>query len=225
MKRSFTALLLAGACREALAFKSTSIQPSYGSGGGNGKGGNAYRRPRQGSSRGRSTQIGNNGSPPSSSSRSPISIHQESSCIVRLAAGDESNYSIADNNDVSNSERKFSAASTEKTEILVASGNDADDITTTPINKAATSTVNERLLSEIQASVDKEKYGSGKTREYFKEFQSQKTDEERERSIEEARDLNGEYLVVSACTYYFCSDDFDNVSCMLTFYPNECSFQ
>jgi hypothetical protein len=46
-------------------------------------------------------------------------------------------------------------------------------------------------MSEIQASVDKEKYGSSKARDYFKEFRSQKSEEERQRSIEEARDLNG----------------------------------
>lgn len=70
----------------------------------------------------------------------------------------------------------------------MASGENEEIVTP---DKAATSTVNERLLSEIQASVNKEKYGSAKKREYFKEFQSRKTDEERERSIEEARDLNG----------------------------------
>lgn len=88
-------------------------------------------------------------------------------------------------------ERRFSAASTEKTEIVVNSGELDNSISVTTPSKAATSTVNERLLSEIQASVENEKYGNAKKREYFKEFQSQKTEEERQRSIEEARDLNG----------------------------------
>ena len=86
----------------------------------------------------------------------------------------------------------MSAAPQEKAEILVSSGSN-DEETIAP-SKAATSTVNERLLSEIQASVEKEKYGGNtKSREYFKEFQSQKTEEERQRSIDEARDLNGEH--------------------------------
>lgn len=199
--RSFLSLLLcftatpSSQYRQTLAFKSTSIQTSYGSSGSSGVGpngntnggGNAYRRPHNGR-HGSNNNNGNN-KQGGSCSRSQISIHQDSSCIVRLAATDDedSSTSIADN-----VERRFSAASTEKDEILIASGN-AEDIDTTPARGAVTSTVNERLLSEIQASVNKEKYGSGKNREYFKEFRSQKTEEERQRSIEEARDLNGEY--------------------------------
>ena len=111
--------------------------------------------------------------------------------------------------------RLFAAApSTERTEILIFNNNDADELnvsttTTTTANsasasatttKAATSTVNERLLSEIQASLDKQKgspssssasNNNSKTKEYFKEFRSTKTEEERQRSLEEARDLNG----------------------------------
>jgi hypothetical protein len=111
--------------------------------------------------------------------------------------------------------RRFSAAPRDRAEILVFSGknNDDDDVdvaatmtmTTTArtanpsssdSGKAATSTVNERLLSEIQASLNREKFGSGissssKTREYFKEFRPQKSEEERLKSLEEARDLNG----------------------------------
>eukprot|EP00584_Thalassiosira_punctigera_P017596 CAMPEP_0172555326 /NCGR_PEP_ID=MMETSP1067-20121228/58357_1 /TAXON_ID=265564 ORGANISM="Thalassiosira punctigera, Strain Tpunct2005C2" /NCGR_SAMPLE_ID=MMETSP1067 /ASSEMBLY_ACC=CAM_ASM_000444 /LENGTH=311 /DNA_ID=CAMNT_0013343841 /DNA_START=33 /DNA_END=968 /DNA_ORIENTATION=+ len=152
-----------------LAFKSNKIQPSLGGSSGSGS---AYRRPQQG---GRS-------------SRSHISIHQDSPCVVRLAAGDED--SSAPTTIADGVERRFAAATTEKAEILVASG-DSDDVSTAIPSKAATSTVNERLLSEIQASVEKEKYGSNNSRDYFKEFQSQKTEEERQRSIEEARDLNG----------------------------------
>lgn len=109
---------------------------------------------------------------------------------MQLAAGDDDSSTPTMVTD--GVERRFSAASTEKTEILVAGDSEDKAATTvaTP-NRAATSTVNERLLSEIQSSVDTQKYGSGKNREYFKEFQSQKTDEERARSIEEAKDLNG----------------------------------
>jgi hypothetical protein len=52
--------------------------------------------------------------------------------------------------------------------------------------------VNDRLLSEIQASVDTQQYDTSKRRQYFKEFQLQKTEEERQRSIEEAKDLKSE---------------------------------
>jgi len=133
----------------------------------------------------------------SRSQRLPISIHQETECTVRLSLGND------DDNDIDESptpptttisdtvERRFSAAATEKKEILISSSDNEDVVPINSSNKAATSTVNERLLSEIQASVDKEKYGTGKNREYFKEFQSQKTEEERQKSIEEARDLNG----------------------------------
>jgi len=105
--------------------------------------------------------------------------------------------------------RRFSAAPTDRAEIIIFN-NDDDDVTTTTTatsttststiittaNQAATSTVNERLLSEIQASLDKQKgvtttSSSSKSREYFKEFRSTKTEEERQRSLEEARDLNG----------------------------------
>eukprot|EP00581_Thalassiosira_minuscula_P016987 CAMPEP_0183714304 /NCGR_PEP_ID=MMETSP0737-20130205/8867_1 /TAXON_ID=385413 /ORGANISM="Thalassiosira miniscula, Strain CCMP1093" /LENGTH=305 /DNA_ID=CAMNT_0025943211 /DNA_START=1 /DNA_END=918 /DNA_ORIENTATION=- len=151
-----------------LAFKSN-IQPTFNS---VNNGGNPYRRPAQGSR-----------------SRSHISIKQESSCIVQLAAGDEDSSAPATIAD--GVERRFSAASTEKSEILVATGDDEVAAAPAP-SKAATSTVNERLLSEIQASVEKEKYGSSsQRRDYFKDFQSQKSEEERQRSIEEARDLNG----------------------------------
>jgi len=134
-------------------------------------------------------------------SRLPITIYQESACTVRLALGDdndsESSQSSATTPTISDKiERRFSAASTEKSEILVEGSKNNDNNEEVVVNnpKAVTSSVNDRLLSEIQASVEKEKYGNssgGKRREYFKDFQSQKTEEERQRSIEEARDLNG----------------------------------
>ena len=125
------------------------------------------------------------GSRRSSQQHSHISIRRESSCIVGLASEDESPSTIS-----GGVERRFTAASAEKAEILVASGEPKSDDTLPA--KAATSTVNERLMSEIQASVDDQKYGTNKkNREYFREFRSQKTEEERRRSIEEAKDLNG----------------------------------
>ena len=136
-------------------------------------------------------------------SRLPITIYQESACTVRLALGDDndgessqsSSQSSATTTTISdNIERRFSAASTEKSEILVGSNNNDNEEVVVNNPKAVTSSVNDRLLSEIQASVEKEKYGNssgGQRREYFKDFQSQKTEEERQRSIEEARDLNG----------------------------------
>ena len=169
-----------------LAFKSTSIQPFISGCGGGGGCNTSYKYRRQWHSR----------------SRSHITIRQKSPCTLQLAAEDdaeESSSSSSPSTPTTTSisdgvERRLSAASTKKTEILVANDKPSESDTTLrpqPSSKAATSTVNERLLSEIQASVEKEKYGEGKKREYFNEFRSQKTEEERQRSIEEARDLNG----------------------------------
>lgn len=60
--------------------------------------------------------------------------------------------------------------------------------------KAATGTVNERLMAELQQAADKEKYGgrSELTKKFSLDmFKSTKTDEERRVAIEEARNLNG----------------------------------
>ena len=123
----------------------------------------------------------------SSAVKAPLRRHD--SCAVRLASEDESSSQITSST-VDSVEKRFTAATAEKSEILITPGEQTanDDAIN---SKAVTSSVNDRLMSEIQASVDKEKYGSGKTREYFKEFRSQKSEEERQRSIEEARDLNG----------------------------------
>ena len=73
-----------------------------------------------------------------------------------------------------------------KTEIVV---EDLDAQTTSDTTqKAATNTVNERLMQEIQAQTDTQKYGKS---DLFAEFRSKKTEEERRQSIEEAKDLNG----------------------------------
>jgi hypothetical protein len=59
---------------------------------------------------------------------------------------------------------------------------------------AATNTVNERLLAELQAAAEQEKGGSRSTltkKFSLDKFQSTKTDEEREAAIAEARNLNG----------------------------------
>lgn len=174
----------------SLAFKSTSSSFNGGSAGGaTSSFGGGYRRPPQ----------------DGRSSRTHISIRQQSpgTVLLVLAGADDddpfpSSFSstAAATIEISSDnveQRRFSAAATEKAEILVFTGGDDDDVraATATVVGAATSTVNERLLSEIQASVDKEKYGPPKTREYFKEFRSQKSEEERRRSIEEARDLNG----------------------------------
>lgn len=124
------------------------------------------------------------------SSAVQASLRRQDSFVVRLASEDDSSTSSSSSqvSSVDSVEKRFSAASTEKSEILITPGQTKDDDIP---SKAATGSVNERLMSEIQASVDKEKYGSGKNRDLFKEFRSEKTEEERQRSIEEARDLNG----------------------------------
>lgn len=116
-------------------------------------------------------------------SRPPIDLVQRdaSSCIIRLAKENDSVSDVI--------EKRFTAASIESNEIIVSSGK--TEVSTSDDSKAATSTVNERLMTELQEAVDTEKYGSKKKRDLFKDFRSEKTEEERMRSIEEARDLNG----------------------------------
>lgn len=67
-------------------------------------------------------------------------------------------------------------------------------------NKAATGTVNERLLAELEQVADKEKYGArspmGK-KLGLESFRSSKTDQEREAAIQEARNLNGVNPIVA----------------------------
>lgn len=132
-----------------------------------------------------------------------------SSAIITPLASKAVAIEIIDSNNDGGDQRRLSAAPIEQADILVLtrnnSNNNSDDQRSTTIvasfgsdgsdsggGGAATNTVNERLMSEIQASLNKEKYGSSsKTRQYFKEFRSQKTDLERQRSVDEARDLNG----------------------------------
>lgn len=124
------------------------------------------------------------------SSAVQASLRRQESCVVRLASSEDDSSSSQITSVDDSVGKRFTAASAEKSEILITPpGEQQEDDTAS--SKAVTSSVNDRLMSEIQASVDKEKYGSGKTREYFKEFRSQKSEEERQRSIEEARDLNG----------------------------------
>eukprot|EP00957_Ditylum_brightwellii_P101582 7741618-Ditylum_brightwellii.AAC.1 len=91
--------------------------------------------------------------------------------------------------------KRFAAASVEKTQINIRTGaieeNAAEESSS---GGAAINTVNERLMAEIKAAANQEKYGKnvvdddGKTRPnpFFT-----KSEQERQRSIEEARDLNG----------------------------------
>ena len=60
-------------------------------------------------------------------------------------------------------------------------------------DSAKTGTVNERLIAELSAASDKEKYGrrSSLGKKVGAAFRSEVSDAERERRIEEARDLNG----------------------------------
>jgi hypothetical protein len=60
--------------------------------------------------------------------------------------------------------------------------------------KAATGTVNERLMRELEEAADRERYGARSSvgeRMGLSAFRSSKSDEERRAAIEEARNLNG----------------------------------
>lgn len=69
-----------------------------------------------------------------------------------------------------------------------------------PPPAAATGTVNERLLNELQQAANQEKYGAKSQlgqKLGLDAFQSSKTDEERKQAIAEARDLNGVNPIVT----------------------------
>lgn len=61
--------------------------------------------------------------------------------------------------------------------------------------EAATNTINERLMAELEDATNKEKYGArsrmGKKLGLAGMVESERTDEARKKSIEEARNLNG----------------------------------
>eukprot|EP00978_Attheya_sp_CCMP212_P039692 scaffold208756_cov46-Attheya_sp.AAC.2 len=62
----------------------------------------------------------------------------------------------------------------------------------TPASAAAVNTVNERLLAELNAASEREVSGkNSKRRAIVNEVRSRKSDAEREKAIEEARNLNG----------------------------------
>eukprot|EP00816_Leptocylindrus_hargravesii_P007839 CAMPEP_0196823924 /NCGR_PEP_ID=MMETSP1362-20130617/89588_1 /TAXON_ID=163516 /ORGANISM="Leptocylindrus danicus, Strain CCMP1856" /LENGTH=253 /DNA_ID=CAMNT_0042203977 /DNA_START=79 /DNA_END=840 /DNA_ORIENTATION=+ len=67
--------------------------------------------------------------------------------------------------------------------------------------KAKVNTVNERLMSEIRKSAEQQVAPKSnfakKTGKVFSTFRSEKTEEERQRSIEEARNLNGVNPIVA----------------------------
>ena len=191
---NFPLLLFIVAIDRALGFKSSHLQqsnvPSQ-------PGGGQYRRQ-------------NNGGPKRTQRRrksTGVSIEQDGAS-VRLDASEDSSaeeetvYVSSSTSLADSVERRLAAKPTEIKEIEIGS------TTTAEPAKAVTSTVNERLMSEIQASVDTTKYGDSKKREYFKEFRSQKTEEERQRSIEEAKDLNGGELSsrqARTVALYYCS--------------------
>ena len=98
-----------------------------------------------------------------------ISVRRGSSCLIALNLAD----------------KRITASPAPNTEIIVEESTTADETLPT---RAATNTVNERLLQEIQAQTNSQtKSGS----DLFAEFRSTKSEEERRLSIEEARDLNG----------------------------------
>ncbi len=77
---------------------------------------------------------------------------------------------------------------------------------TTEENSAAkTNTVNERLMAELQAATDAERGPKTKMGERFKNSfrYTEKTDEERELALEQARDLNGVNPTVTILASFF----------------------
>jgi len=106
-------------------------------------------------------------------------------------------------NEISDEPRSISAAPL---------GNDTIEIkqstptsTEEPPSSAKTNTVNERLLAELQAATDAENGPKTRMGERFKNSfrYSEKTDAEREASLEAARDLNGVNPIVTILASFF----------------------
>eukprot|EP00563_Minutocellus_polymorphus_P002820 CAMPEP_0181032862 /NCGR_PEP_ID=MMETSP1070-20121207/6955_1 /TAXON_ID=265543 /ORGANISM="Minutocellus polymorphus, Strain NH13" /LENGTH=274 /DNA_ID=CAMNT_0023110261 /DNA_START=59 /DNA_END=885 /DNA_ORIENTATION=+ len=112
-------------------------------------------------------------------------------CMYQIAANaDDSTDEIRPKIGLAPLEQKASTI-----EEIAAASQDDDDAppTTDTSTTAATNTVNARLQAELAAASDAEKAG-GKSRlakQVKAAFKSERTDEERQRSIEEARNLNG----------------------------------
>ena len=95
-------------------------------------------------------------------------------------------------------EKKIRASALEEKTLLVPDAE--DDETNKAEEKAVTGTINERLMAELQEAANKEKYGAKSSfgKKYgLSSFRSQKTEEEIQASIAEARDLNGVNPVVA----------------------------
>eukprot|EP00553_Chaetoceros_curvisetus_P012364 CAMPEP_0204635196 /NCGR_PEP_ID=MMETSP0717-20131115/31032_1 /ASSEMBLY_ACC=CAM_ASM_000666 /TAXON_ID=230516 /ORGANISM="Chaetoceros curvisetus" /LENGTH=227 /DNA_ID=CAMNT_0051653877 /DNA_START=212 /DNA_END=895 /DNA_ORIENTATION=+ len=77
--------------------------------------------------------------------------------------------------------------------------------TTEENSTAKTNTVNERLMAELQAATDAERGPKTKMGERFKNSfrYTEKTDEERELALEQARDLNGVNPTVTILASFF----------------------
>jgi len=92
----------------------------------------------------------------------------------------------------------YSTDPTSKKEVSIPSESEVEDSASE--SAAATGTINDRLMAEVKAASDKEKYGarSAAGRKLgLSAFKSEKTQEEREAAIAAARDLNGVNPVVA----------------------------
>jgi len=81
---------------------------------------------------------------------------------------------------------------TKNTLLATTTSSEIEDAVKTPVSAAAVNTVNERLLAELNAASEREVSGkNSKRRAIVNEVRSRKSDAEREKAIEEARNLNG----------------------------------
>lgn len=109
----------------------------------------------------------------------------------------------AENESVSDEPRSISAKALDQDKIEIQSSSPSTPLNETPAAK--TNTVNERLMAELQAATDAENGPKTKMGEKFKgSFRySDKTDAERQASLEAAKDLNGVNPIVTILASFF----------------------
>lgn len=131
-------------------------------------------------------------------------LHDKAITIPSLSSNIQDEKAEANSIDNDDVKRSISAANlpTSQTEIRL---NRDDDTAKSSPGAAKTNTINERLMSEVEAATQAEKGPKTKLGKTFKgTFRySDKTDEERELALEEAKDLNGVNPTVTILASFF----------------------
>lgn len=129
------------------------------------------------------------------------------SCLYSQTTDNDSDVSKTsnDSNNDDITKRTISAAPIKNESIEINSSNSKNDENSNTNPAAKTNTVNQRLMAELQAATDAEKGPKTAIGQKFKDnFRyTEKTDEEREAALEDARDLNGVNPTVTILASFF----------------------